>query len=254
MELNYTMTTLPTVAFWILGIFVFGIGALLGYFNMSIDARKKIEATETKAQIVRTEAERKLAEAERKLAEVSSLGGIKETDPGILRIKKDKTIEMDGAQLAGPLTPEKKKRLIEIVTYLRPWVEGGSAAPAAVTVPPPPLQTQPMPVPISPVPATVTPVSFIAPGAPKKPKNPEEEFKKLSIVQQIDTVLQSRIVGTALEKANVSLKESPQGGLEVHIGTDKYETIDDVPDGEIKTTIRAAIAEWETKYVPGAQR
>ena len=255
MELNYTMTTLPTVAFWILGIFVFGIGALLGYFNMSIDARKKIEAAETKAQIVRADAERKLTEAERKLAEAASLGGTKEADPGILRIKKDKIIEMDGVQLAGPLTPEKKKRLIEIVTYLRPWIEGGPAAQPAATVPPPPPQTQPAPVPVvSAVPSTVTPVSFIAPGAPKKPKNPEEEFKKLSIVQQIDTVLQSRIVGTALEKASVSLKESPQGGLEVHIGNDKYEAIDDVPDGEIKTTIRAAIAEWETKYVPGAQR
>ena len=253
MELNYTMTTLPTIAFWILGIFVFGIGALLGYFNMSIDARKKIEAAETKAQIVRADAERKLTEAERKLAEAASLGGIQETDPGILRIKKDKTIEMDGAQLAGPLTPEKKKRLIEIVTYLRPWIEGGSAAQAVATVPPPPLQTQPSPVPAAAVNPTVTPVSFIAPGAPKKPKNPEEEFKKLSIVQQIDTVLQRRITGSTLEKTGVSLKESPQGGLEVHIGNDKYETLDDVPDGEIKTAIRAAIAEWETKYVPGAQ-
>ena len=147
MEINYTMTTLPTIAFWIIGIFVFGIGALLGYFNMSIDARKKLEATETKAQIISTDAERKLAEAERKLVEASRLGGTTEADPGILRIKKDKSIEMDGAQLAGPLTPEKKKRLIEIVTYLRPWVEGGSAAPAAVIPPQQPLQTQPVPVP-----------------------------------------------------------------------------------------------------------
>ena len=229
MEINYTMTTLPTIAFWIIGIFVFGIGALLGYFNMSIDARKKLEATETKAQIIRTDAERKLAEAERKLVEASRLGGTTEADPGILRIKKDKSIEMDGAQLAGPLTPEKKKRLIEIVTYLRPWVEGGSAAPAAVIPPQQPLQTQPVPVPGPAVHPTVTPVSFISPGAPKKPKNAEEEFKLLSIVQQIDTVLQRRITGSTLDKTGVRLQESLQGGLEVHIGTDKFETIDDVP-------------------------
>lgn len=252
MELNYTMTTLPTIAFWIIGIFVFGIGALLGYFNMSIDARKKLEATETKAQIVRADAEKKLAEAERKLAEASRLGGTIEADPGILRIKKDRTIEMDGASLVGPLNAEKKKRLIEIVTYLRPWVEGGLAAPATVTPPQKPLQTQPLPVPVPSASAPVTPVSILAPGAPKKAKSPEEEFKLLSIVQQIDTVLQRRIAGSTLEKTGVRLQESLQGGLEVHIGTDKYETIDDVPDGEIKTIIRAAIAEWETKYVPGA--
>ncbi len=32
----------------------------------------------------------------------------------------------------------------------------------------------------------------------------------------------------------------------------KFDTIDDIPDANIKSAIRAAIAEWEPKYVPGA--
>jgi hypothetical protein len=37
----------------------------------------------------------------------------------------------------------------------------------------------------------------------------------------------------------------------VKIGSNKYPSIDDVPDADIKRTIRAAIAEWEEKYTPG---
>jgi hypothetical protein len=40
--------------------------------------------------------------------------------------------------------------------------------------------------------------------------------------------------------------------LEVQIGSQKFETIDDVPDPNIQSAIRAAIVEWETKYIPGA--
>ena len=37
----------------------------------------------------------------------------------------------------------------------------------------------------------------------------------------------------------------------VWVGVDKYETVDDVPDEQVKAAIRAAIAEWENKYTPG---
>ena len=88
---------------------------------------------------------------------------------------------------------------------------------------------------------------------PQKPKvDPEMEFKLLSIVRQIDTVLQKRIVGTPLEKFGIRLHETAQGGLEVQVGSQTFETIEDVTDADIKAAIRAAIAEWETKYVPGA--
>ena len=33
--------------------------------------------------------------------------------------------------------------------------------------------------------------------------------------------------------------------------TEVYETIDDVPDANVRNAIRAAIAEWEQKYIPG---
>lgn len=257
MQLNFDMTTIPTILLWVIGIIVFGIGALLGYFNMNIEARKKLETMENRSQILRNEAEKKLADAERKLEETLLLKSNMPQDvvePGILRIKKDKTIEMDGAPLTGPLTPEKKKRLIEIVTYLRPWIEGGTAPAAAPTpmavAPQRPLQTPPVPAQTPAASQPVRPVSLFGGSAPKK-TDPATEFKLMSMVQQIDTVLQKRIAGTALEPLGIHLQDSPQGGLEVLIGSDKFDGIDEVPNPEVTAAIRAAIAEWEQKYVPG---
>lgn len=67
------------------------------------------------------------------------------------------------------------------------------------------------------------------------------------MVKQIDTVLQRRIEGTPMEGLGIHLNDTPQGGLEVIIGLQRYDTIDDVPDANIIAAIRAAIAEWEKK-------
>lgn len=257
MELNFAMTTIPTILLWVIGLVVFSIGALLGYVNMNIDARKKIDAMETKAEIMRTEAERKLADAEKKLEEAQLLrantpGGV--DVESLLRLKKENNriiAEMDGKILSGALPPESKKRLIELISHLRPFIEG--AHPAPPPAPKPEMKTQPPPPALTPVSPSVTevkPVSILAPAQPKK-LDPEQEFKLLSIVQQIDSVLQKKLAGTPLEDAGIRLQESPHGSVEVYVGLQKYDSVDDVTDEKIKTIIRAAIAEWESKYIPG---
>ena len=256
MQLNFAMTTIPTIVLWIVGLLVFGIGALLGYFNMNIEARKKLDSAETNAQIIRADAEKKLADAERKLEEIKALQtqlpGVV-VDPGMLRIKKDKTIEMDGVNLSGALSAEKKKRLIELISLLRPFLEAPavqSASSASTISPPttPPVAAPGVPPVTPPKPASI--LGGLINTQPAK-KDPEVEFKLLSIVQQIDTVLQKRLEGTPLAGQGIRLHDSPQGGVEVYIGIQKYETIDDVPDETIKKAIRAAVAEWEQKFTPG---
>lgn len=267
MQLNFATITLPTIMVWILGLIIFSGGALLGYFNMNVDARRKTEAAETKAAVLRADAEKRIAEMERKLNEAKSLVG----DPSmldapiLLRMRRESGgifADMDGQPLTGTLTSERRKRLIELIGYFRPWLEGGQApaapaAPVPVSTPqtvPPAVTSSQIPVPpITPpvVSSTVKPISIFG-SAPKKQVDPQTEFKLMSMVQQIDTVLQKRLIGTSLEKIGLRLQDSLQGGLEVHIGTDKFESIDDVPNAEVKAAIRAAIAEWEQKYIPGA--
>jgi hypothetical protein len=75
-----------------------------------------------------------------------------------------------------------------------------------------------------------------------------------SIVSQIDAILQDRLEGTPLAERGIFLAQSPEGGVIVYVGLTRYNAIDDVPDPEIKSAIRGAIAEWENKFTPGLQR
>jgi hypothetical protein len=58
-------------------------------------------------------------------------------DPGILRIKNENgvfALDLDGNRVnAGSLLPEQRKRLIEILNIIRPWLEGKSVSSPAAT-------------------------------------------------------------------------------------------------------------------------
>ncbi len=243
MELQFATVTWPIPALWGLGLVVLLIGFFIGYVDSNIRSTKKIEAAETKEKNARTEAEQKLAAAEALKASLPAAAD----DPGLLRLRNKNgapSLELDGNLLtAKNISPEQKKRLVDLITIMRPWVEGGQAAPAVF---------QPSAAPQTPL-AAVPPKELTSrPLPPVKKPEPEKSIASLSIVQQIDTVLQERLLNTPLEKSGLRLQESTQGGVEVYVGAKKFESIDEVPDAVMKATIRAAIAEWEEKYTPGA--
>ena len=224
------------------------IGWFIGFLDSNLRTAQKIKAAELKAEKIIKEAEIRLAQIQPK--DVSSSAP---DDSSLLSLKKDNgkyKLEIDGAPVGDKLFPEKRKRLIELVTVLRPWLEGGQTQQAA-SQPAAPVQTPPIAdsaqaVIYSPAVSSTQPVTPIV----KKPEV-EKNIATLSIVAQIDTVLQARLVDTALAKRGVRLQDSPQGEVEVYVGLDKFNSVDEVPDEMIKATIRAAIAEWEDKYTPG---
>lgn len=170
-------------------------------------------------------------------------------DPGLLRIKSENgalTLDLDGTRVdTMALQPQERKRLIEMLNLMRPWLEGRTASTPA----------QPGPAPLKSIgddapkaaaskPATQTPVKARAdddrPAAPAG-----------SIVAQIDVILQARMTGTPLADRRIFLAQAPDGGVIVHVGVTRYNGVEEVPDDDIKAAIRAAIAEWEKKYTPG---
>ncbi|MBI5943915.1 MAG: hypothetical protein HY864_06070 [Chloroflexi bacterium] len=218
------------------------IGWIMGFFDSNNRASKKIHSAELKSEAAIKQAQEKTALAE-KLINASGA----QDDPGLLRLKKENgryKLEIDGVLAGDKLPQDKKKRLIELVSVFRPYLEG-EQTPGVLSQPAAPLQA-------APAPATIQQAGF-QPNQPdtKKPE-PEKNFSTLSIVGQIDTVLQKRLMTSSLAKTGIRLQESPQGGVEVYVGVEKYHTIDDVPDEAIKTAIREAIAEWEEKFTPGA--
>ena len=244
MQLEFATVNWPVPALIGLGLLAALLGYLAGYLDSNFRTAKKITAAEAQAQTKIREAEKKMA-----LAESGAAAGVQKDDPGLLRFKKENahySLEMDGKNVNKPLSSDEKKRLIELITLFRPWLDSIPAQPASK--PAAPLQTPPGPVSVQQ--AAPRPLSPILTMAAKA--EAEKNIRAMSIVNQIDTVLQGRLFGGPLEKAGIRLQESPEGGVEVIVGSDKFATVDDVTDPVIKKEIRAAIAEWEEKYVPGA--
>jgi len=179
-------------------------------------------------------------------------------DPGVLRIKIENgspTLDLDGARVnTALLSSDHRRRVIELVSLISPVVDGTTPSASAMTTLPPRFDdaqrrlSQPKPAPDQPAVSTPQPIPSLSPVMPKadRPNVPAN-----SIVAQIDSVLQSRINGTPLAERGVFLAQSPEGGVMVFVGLNKFMGIDDVPDAEIKAAIRAAIKEWENKYTPG---
>jgi len=68
-----------------------------------------------------------------------------------------------------------------------------------------------------------------------------------SIAQQIDEILQERLSGSPLEKRAIRLMELPEKGMVVMVGLEQYDSVDAVPDEDIRDLIRQAVAEWERR-------
>ena len=195
-------------------------------------------------------------------------------DPGLLRIRNENgsfALDLDGERVnPSALSAGQRKRLIEMLNIMRPWLEGRSAPASAASIRPSPAppSTQPTTLderlnafgsastqskPVASRPSSPPPIPTPVPAA--RPSTIAKEDRPVapanSIVSQIDAVLQERLAGTPLEERGIFLAQSPEGGVAVYVGLTRYNGIDEVPDAEVKAAIRAAITEWEEKYTPG---
>jgi hypothetical protein len=225
-----------------------GLGALLvgwviGFLDSNNRTAKKVRQAEVLAQIAAKESHDKIAEAEALL----SAGGRAQdvAAAGALRLSYEGSrpvLEIDGMRMEpSTLAPQQRKRLIELLTVMRPWLDVPSAARGQRMPGIPPSGPSGI--------ATAAPISV---NVPVLSGQVEEQVPAgLGMVGQIDSILQLRLAGTALESRRIRLQESPEGGVLVYVGAVKHTSIDAVGDAQIIAAIRAAIAEWESKFTPG---
>jgi hypothetical protein len=237
----------------IIGLAALVIGWAIGFFDSNMRAEKKIKAADERADLAIRQAQ---GEAERAAARVAQAEKMAASAPpssplpekNLLRLWLDEKerpgLDLDGRQVdTSQISDQSRKRLISLVTVMRPWIEGKPTAsvPAPQDAPvaqvPPPVST----------PASAPVAATVAPSGKKN----EAPAAPLSMVGQIDEILQARLASGPLANRGIRLQESPEGTVIVIVGVQKFSGVGDVPDPLIQSEIRAAIAEWEKKYTPG---
>jgi hypothetical protein len=163
-------------------------------------------------------------------------------------------LDLDGQPVdTTQMEPQQRKRLIDLIVLMRPWIEAGpvakQAAPPAPAESPSRSKVRAAPAPRAPAAAAAaldlrSAAAIDTPAAPAVPA-------PTTMVGQIDSILQIRLVGTPYASRGVRLVESAEGGAMVVVGNDHYEGVAEVPDPEVQAIIRAAIAEWENRFTPG---
>jgi len=70
---------------------------------------------------------------------------------------------------------------------------------------------------------------------------------KMSIVAQVDEILQELLSNSPLKDKGIRLMENIDGSMRFYIGLDSYDDVAAIPDETIKGAIRAAVKEWEQR-------
>jgi len=148
-------------------------------------------------------------------------------------------VQMEGKrfQKSSELNAIQRKDLEEATVELISWL---GYTPAVKE--PPPIEDPSTPVVTNRLANKVSPRQT----GPLPPPPPIKEQPK-SIVNQINDILQEKLEGTHLEARRIRLAEAPNQGVTVQVGLDRYTGVDEVPDEEIRSLIRASVAEWEAR-------
>jgi hypothetical protein len=117
-----------------------------------------------------------------------------------------------------------------------------AATPATATQPP---TWKPLAEASQPEPVSIVPPAAVDKKGSKRPL--PEPIKPLNIIGEIDEILQEMITSTPLEEQKLKLAETPAHTISVWIGKQQYQSIDEVPDDNIKQVLHAAVKKWEDK-------
>jgi hypothetical protein len=125
------------------------------------------------------------------------------------------------------MSEEQNKQVSQSVSDLSEWLKRPAPVVVAQPTPPPP------------VPSPVT--------KPDKAKTPAPYGAGKSIAVQVDEILQEMLVNSPQAKRGIRITESPDAGLAVYVGLEKFDGVDAIPYNDVKEIIRTAVAEWRNR-------
>jgi len=75
----------------------------------------------------------------------------------------------------------------------------------------------------------------------------EPEIKPLSLISEIDDILQEKLSESPLSEKGIKLTENHKKEITIWVGLESYPAIEDVPDPEIQAIIKDAVQDWENQ-------
>jgi hypothetical protein len=167
-------------------------------------------------------------------------------------------VDLDGSTFirANEMRPDQRSRLETCYSQLKRFLgvqdTGPRPTPSVSPVVQPVKDIVIPEVPVEPIPAKLNFETIILPAAVAGKggkKAIPEPIKPLSIVGEIDEILQSMIDGTPFLERGLQLVETPNHTMAVWIDHHQYDSIDAVPDPEVQQVIHTAVKKWEDKPV-----
>jgi hypothetical protein len=108
-----------------------------------------------------------------------------------------------------------------------------------------PPQGKPQPAP-QPQPLPEIPQEKKAPEVSSEPEEEEEgEVKMLSVVDEVNEILQRKLHGSPMAGKGIHLMENYNKEIRFWVGLESYNDVAEIPDPEIRRLINEAVKEWE---------
>lgn len=95
------------------------------------------------------------------------------------------------------------------------------------------------------IPTTPPPVVEEATDIPPLDDEGEPEAKMLSVIDEVNDILQKKLAGSPLAGKGIHLMENHNREIRFWVGLNSYDDVDDIPDEEVRKIIDASVKEWE---------
>jgi len=73
----------------------------------------------------------------------------------------------------------------------------------------------------------------------------DSETKILSVIDEVNDILQKKLTGSPLAGKGIHLMENHNKEIRFWVGLNSYDDVDEIPDPEVRQIIDAAVKEWE---------
>ncbi|MEE8355942.1 MAG: hypothetical protein V3R33_01420 [Anaerolineales bacterium] len=214
---------MQTVLLIFIVFFALGIGFFLGLFLLSLDTplTKKLTKKDSTGEPDRPGAEPSLSEPAPELSTpIEKTQKPSPTSRLLLRIWKDEgkppVYELDGTYLNKEDLPQE---ILNVITV-------HAEAPPVTATPTPPIKEK-------------------IPPIVENEDDGDSDIKTLSVVDEVNEILQRNLKGSAIAGKGIHLMENHNKEIRFWVGLNSYDDVDDIPDPEVRQIIDDAVKEWE---------